>query len=255
MFAAADRLEQSQLQKSRESTITLTGFIFRYRKSRPRNSGLWVRYNCQVGLQPCANRAEWRLLKGKAAVRLSSYYQLRCDYGTAVMISWEKGGIAPIYLCESHATEVGRSGKNCEGISAVTPQLPSNHPAEQPKSSVPSGSPADAQVGLGGKDLAVVPVPVPNLTSGDSAKVLQDEPIGKIAREDFEAYGTVLQRVKHSTATEQKQAESAGLERLCVSRYGERCTCEATVHCPKCGRWFCDAHAEDEKWHHCALSS
>ena len=171
------------------------------------------------------------------------------------MISWERGGVAPIYLCESHVTQMGWSGKNCEGILAtVTPQLPSNHPAEQPKSSVPSGSPADAQVGLGGKDLAVVPVPVPNLTSGDSAKVLPDEPIGKIAREDFEAYGTALQRVKPSEAKEEKEAESKNPERLCASRYGERCTCQATVHCPICGRWFCDAHAEDENWHRCVLT-
>jgi hypothetical protein len=25
------------------------------------------------------------------------------------------------------------------------------------------------------------------------------------------------------------------------------------VHCAKCGRWFCDAHAEDEEWHPCML--
>jgi hypothetical protein len=187
-------------------------------------------------------------------VRLSSYYQLACDYGSAVMISWEKGGIAPIYLCESHATEVRRSGKNCEGILAATPQsLPSNPPAERAKSPVPLGSSADAQDGLGEKYLAVVPAPIPDLTSGDSTKDLADEAIEDMAREDFESHGTVLQRVKPSTAAE--QAESAGLERLCVSRYGERCTCEAVVHCPRCGRWFCDAHAEDEKWHHCALPS
>jgi len=171
------------------------------------------------------------------------------------MISWEKGGIAPIYLCENHAAQVGQSGNNCEGSLAVPPQsLRSNHPAEQPKSPVPSGGPADAQVGLGKKSLAVVPAPVSDLRSGDSAKVLADEAIG-VAREDFEAYGTVLQRVKPSTATEQKRAERAGLERFCISRYGERCTCEAAVHCPKCGRWFCDVHAEDEKWHDCALAS
>jgi len=208
-----------------------------------------------VAKQLCANRAEWCLLQGKAAVRMSSHYQLGCDYGTAMMISWENGGIAPIYLCESHATQMGRSGTSCEGVLAMTPQsVPSNHATEQPKSSVPSGSPADAQVGSGKDYLAVVKASVPSLASGDSAKVLADEAIGNMAREDFEAHGTVLQRVKPSTATEEKQAASADLERLCVSRYGGRCTGEATVHCPKCGRWFCDAHAEDEKWHPCALT-
>ena len=189
-------------------------------------------------------------------MRLSSYYQLACDYGTAMMLSWEKGGIAPIYVCESHATEVVKPAKKREDIVAVTLQsLRSSPPAEQPKSSVPSASTADAQAALEKKYLALVPAQVADATSGNSTKDLADEPIGDMAREDFEAHGTVLQRVTPSTSTEQKEAESAGLERLCASRYGERCTGEAAVHCPRCGRWFCDAHAEDEKWHHCALPS
>jgi hypothetical protein len=162
-------------------------------------------------------------------VRLSSYYQLGCDYGTAVMISWENGRIAPVYLCESHATQMGRSSENCEPQS-----VRSNHPPE-----------GDVQA----------QAPVRDLTSGDSEKALVNEAIRNVAREDFEAYGTALQQGKPSAATEEKHAESANLERLCVSRYGERCTCEPTVHCPKCGRWFCDAHAEDEKWHPCALTT
>jgi hypothetical protein len=187
-------------------------------------------------------------------VRLSSYYQLGCDYGTSMMISWENHGIAPLYLCESHAAQLGRSGKNCEGVVTMGPQsIPSNHPTEQPKRSVPSGGPADAQVGSAKKDLAVVRAPVRDLTSDDSAKPLVNESVKNKSREDFEAYGTP-RRLNPSTATEEKQAASADLERFCVSRYGERCTCESTVHCPKCGRWFCDAHAEDEKWHPCALT-
>ena len=188
-------------------------------------------------------------------MRLSSYYQLACDYGTAVMISWERGGVAPIYLCESHVTQMGWSGKNCEGILATTPQsVDSNHPTEQPKTSIPSGGPADAQVGLAKEDLVVVRDPVRGLTSGDSAKPLVNEAIGNTSPEDFEAYGTALQRVKPSEAKEEKEAESKNPERLCASRYGERCTCQATVHCPICGRWFCDAHAEDENWHRCVLT-
>jgi hypothetical protein len=232
-------------------------------------------------------------------VRLSSYYQLPCDYGTAVMISWERG-VAPIYLCEGHATQMGWSGKNCEAIPVTTPEsVDRNHPTEQPKTqldrktvlaalnrmmswanyfclgpvskayqaverhaqrrlrpwkrSIPSGGPADAQVGLAKKDLAVVRGPVRDLASGNSAKPLVNKATGDRSREDFEAYGNT-RRVKPSTTTEEKQAVSADLERLCASRYGERCTCQATVHCPICARWFCDAHAEDEKWHPCALT-
>ncbi len=229
--------------------------MFRYRKSRPRNRVVGFRYNCDVAKQACANRAEWCLPQGKAAVRLSSYYQLGCDYGTTMMVSWANGGIGPIYLCESHATQEGRPATSSEGVLAMTPQsVPGNHPTEQPKRSPPSGRPTDAQVSSGRDYLAVVKASLPDLASSDSAKVLVDEAFGNMEREDFEAHGTVLQRVKSSAATEEKQAERADLERLCVSRYGDRCSSEATVHCPKCGRWLCDAHAEDEKWHLCAFT-
>jgi hypothetical protein len=45
------------------------------------------------------------------------------------------------------------------------------------------------------------------------------------------------------------------LERRCeaVSPAVEPCDYPATVHCAKCGRWFYDAHAEDEEWHPCML--
>ena len=36
-----------------------------------------------------------------------------------------------------------------------------------------------------------------------------------------------------------------------MSPNDESCDYPATVHCAKCGRWFCDAHAEDEEWHPC----
>jgi hypothetical protein len=44
-------------------------------------------------------------------------------------------------------------------------------------------------------------------------------------------------------------------ERLCqaVSSNDEPCDYSATVHCDTCGKWFCDAHAEDDEWHPCAL--
>ena len=44
-------------------------------------------------------------------------------------------------------------------------------------------------------------------------------------------------------------------ERPCqaVSPSGELCGFPATVRCVKCDKWFCEAHAEDELWHPCAL--
>jgi len=49
------------------------------------------------------------------------------------------------------------------------------------------------------------------------------------------------------------EQEGPDLERLCqgVSPNDEPCGYPATVHCPSCRRWFCDAHAEEEDWHSC----
>jgi hypothetical protein len=54
---------------------------------------------------------------------------------------------------------------------------------------------------------------------------------------------------------EEKESESADLERLCqgISPGDTACTYPATVRCPTCEKWFCDAHAEDEQWHPCML--
>ncbi len=38
-----------------------------------------------------------------------------------------------------------------------------------------------------------------------------------------------------------------------VSRLDEPCNVSAAVFCEKCGRWFCNAHAQDDHWHSCAL--
>jgi hypothetical protein len=53
----------------------------------------------------------------------------------------------------------------------------------------------------------------------------------------------------------EKKDESEDLERTCqgVSPNDEPCDYSATVHCATCGRWFCDAHAEDDRWHPCML--
>jgi hypothetical protein len=45
-------------------------------------------------------------------------------------------------------------------------------------------------------------------------------------------------------------------ERLCQGiSASEPCDYPATVHCPTCDKWFCDAHAEDNGWHPCAIAS
>jgi len=52
---------------------------------------------------------------------------------------------------------------------------------------------------------------------------------------------------------DQSASESESNERPCqaVSSTDEVCGFPATVRCSICGKWFCDAHAEDEQWHSC----
>jgi hypothetical protein len=61
----------------------------------------------------CTQRAEWRLPPGKPAEHLSPYYQLGCDYGTALMTVYNDGDASePLYLCETHAAEMPQSRKD-----------------------------------------------------------------------------------------------------------------------------------------------
>jgi hypothetical protein len=74
-----------------------------------RHSTSWVGYNWCVPKPNCTSRADWRLQTGKPAEALSAHYRLDCDYGTAVIVCWQQGGSEPIYVCESHAKQLGRS--------------------------------------------------------------------------------------------------------------------------------------------------
>jgi hypothetical protein len=68
----------------------------------------------------CTSRAEWRLQPGKPAEPLSPHYRLDCDYGTGVITCWEDGGSEPIYVCESHAKQLGRPRKQVTDIRVIT---------------------------------------------------------------------------------------------------------------------------------------
>ena len=64
-----------------------------------------------------------------------------------------------------------------------------------------------------------------------------------------------MRQWRHEACSVEQEMEAEDLERLCqgVSSSAEICRYPATVHCATCGRWFCDAHAEDEEWHPCML--
>ena len=67
----------------------------------------------------CTSRAEWRLQPGKPAEPLSPHYRLDCDFGTGVITCWEEGGSEPIYVCESHAKQLGRPRQRVTDIRII----------------------------------------------------------------------------------------------------------------------------------------
>ena len=86
--------------------------------------------------------------------------------------------------------------------------------------------------------------------------VLRDNGLlGQSARISRENPTKVEWRHEVCHSMEEEEAKIADLERLCqgVSSGYAACAFPATVHCTTCGRWFCDAHAEDELWHPCML--
>lgn len=70
----------------------------------------------------CTSRAEWRLQPGKPAEPLSAHYRLDCDYGTPVETCWQDGGSEPIYACETHAKQLGRSRASSSDVRVVPAQ-------------------------------------------------------------------------------------------------------------------------------------
>jgi len=91
-----------------------------------------------VPKRTCPSRAEWRLQTGKPAEALSANYRLECDYGTPVILCWEKGGNEPIYVCESHAKELGPSREHGQEARVISAE------SEQPKSEK-NGNPIPAK--------------------------------------------------------------------------------------------------------------
>lgn len=180
------------------------------------------------------HRAEWRLLPGKAAERLSVHYQLDCDYGTPLIaIFRESDGNEPIYLCESHVAEVQRLDRKCakdrhtEAQPAETPDrikredriigaevatatgiaTPSTITSASASGSAPSamGSVIAAKPGRLAKD-PPARGRARDLTYGDSAKALVDEAIWNLEPGDYDVYSSGLQSGKSAM----EAAQSAG---------------------------------------------
>jgi hypothetical protein len=76
----------------------------------------------------CSSPAEWRLQTGRPAKALLPHYRLDCDYGTSIIMSWKEGSGEPIYVCDSHAKQLGRSREYFPEARIVTaPSEPDAH--------------------------------------------------------------------------------------------------------------------------------
>jgi hypothetical protein len=176
----------------------------------------------------CTNRAEWRLLRGQPAQRLSVHYQLGCDYGTALITIYKEGD--PVFLCASHATAIRRPDDNCiagvrliEAQSADGNNRPNN--AERP---TPPESAAAKQSAKAPSETVVSRVaskvgreidpshrrPPRDLTYGNAAKALVDETIWNMPVGDYEVYRTALKQGKPAA----EAAQSAGGQFAIVHR-------------------------------------
>lgn len=184
----------------------------------------------------CTHRAEWQLTPGKPAKRLSLHYQLGCDYGTPVIAIYkESDGVEPIYLCDSHATALGRSTTNRAGArpgtaSEVHHPKPNAYAQAEIMASPtvehakPNGFPRAekiAQRTAAGHDRATtdsVKIPDRNLVSGNpygnSAKALVDETIWNLETGDYDVYRTALQQGKSRV----EAAQAAGGQLAVVHR-------------------------------------
>lgn len=65
----------------------------------------------------CANRAQWRLVRGQGTQRLSEHYRLACDYGTSILTVYNEGD--PVFLCENHVSAITPRDSCIAGVRPV----------------------------------------------------------------------------------------------------------------------------------------
>jgi hypothetical protein len=85
----------------------------------------------------CKNQAESRFVPGKSPERLSPYYRLPCDAGTALIKTWgTEESTEPLYLCEAHAKEF-QTSPVFRRAAASTARRKEHEPVAQPKKTEP----------------------------------------------------------------------------------------------------------------------
>src|SRR5215469_3870059 len=150
-----------------------------------------------VSQRNCTSRAKWRLQTGKPAKSLSPHYRLDCDYGTPVIICWKEGGSEPIYVCDSHAKQLGRSRDHCPDAFIITaaseqsdnPTKREDRTQDERGADIKSDGSASLAVGPSLVDTkvgrAIINKPSGrDLTYGSAAKAMVDEAIWNMATGD-----------------------------------------------------------------------
>src|SRR5215471_15294767 len=175
----------------------------------------------------CTCRAEWRLQTGRPAKPLSPNYRLDCDFGTAVIILWKEGGGEPIYVCDTHAKQLGRSRDHCPDAYIITaPSEQSDNPTKREDrtqnergANIKSDGSASLAVGRSLADTKVGRAMINrpsgrDLTYGSAAKAMVDEAIWNMATGDYQVYRTALQQGKSPS----EAAETAGGQLAVIHR-------------------------------------
>src|SRR5215470_10457030 len=176
----------------------------------------------------CTSRAEWRLQTGRPAKSLSPNYRLDCDFGTAIIILWKEGGSEPIYVCDNHAKQLGRSRDHCPDAYIITaPSEQNDNPTKREDrtenddrgAGIKSDSSASLAVGRSLADTKVGRAMINrpsgrDLTYGSTAKAMVDEAIWNMATGDYQVYRTALQQGKSPI----EAAEAAGGQLAVIHR-------------------------------------
>jgi hypothetical protein len=143
---------------------------------------------------------------------------------------WKQGGSEPIYVCENHANQLGRSREHCPDVRIITAQSDhGDNPVKDEEETQtrevvgikPEGAaPLEATPSLSDTKVAravtdrCVRSPVRDITYGDSAKAMVDEAIWNMATGDYEVYRTALQQGKSAA----QAAQAAGGQLAVIHR-------------------------------------
>ena len=159
----------------------------------------------------CPNRAEWRVLPGKSPERLSPYYQIGCEFGSALILSWRNEGSEPVYVCGEHAKQFEYCGARERGSEASGE---ANEKNEEEMASEAGDVPSATPVAV------AVPVPVPvTVPSAVPSTVPLPVPVAVAApRQEFPALRKVETSIPEARHKAARPARSPAEQRAAIDQ-------------------------------------